>query len=1052
MPLPRVVRVKPIQIGEGGGASADDATKQKCCCCFIPPLLGLIVAGVVLLYLFAFPEKLSSNNRGGNTLVFDQFIVANNGPFSRDEPANITFRIFSTETINDEEMDFYEFDVACCNGASTRITWTALETGHTFDHFNLTACGRKGWCAFNWISPLDASVIYTTRSNITTYHLSSRTKLLSSRDIDHSKISDTNWYCDNTSFCTTESLPWSGLQVGDMLMSSFNESNLQTLFDLHDRDNFTSCATINRRIVEISGVSSGRLCFNTTDAAYDDAFDDMEIDLTNFLATAHVYKSHVVEPIEKSFSKAIQNDENERKMSLDIPLKASVDLSRMFWEHKVGLAVNLHGALQISGSILKTDSDTTASLLTTLLSTKISAKPYGEIQPSETLSIDLVEDTGKTFYVACIITPIPLCIQLRFVPKVKLEFATKFPISYECEAAAIVSGEVLLEASRVRGVSGKSTAAKLDAGQPRCNGFALSCSFAGKLVVQGGIQLSIGIPFVTKDFVESTISSDFGFFYNVESPPAKEAKCKCEDGEFSSTVLKIGLGDKIVWKSSLMGWATELALTVPHSFVDARTSCNKGTPIICRLCDTMSPTVAPTYSFTLSPTYLPTLRPTINPTLQASTEAPTTGKPDTASPTIQPTPFVSNVRVECSACSQCRNASHILVPALDDGFVAPFAFKKCAKLVSVELAEGVVIIGEGAFYDCTNLIEVLIPNTVSSIGTEAFSYTTLKSVSIPGSVSSIGDYAFFDCTELAVVNISHGVTTIGDYAFETCLKLESIVIPNSITHVGRNVFAHCEALSSVTLEPGLKRIGRAMFASCYSLKSVTIPSSVEQIDESAFSGCTSLISVTLEDGVSLIGDSMFRGCALTFIAIPSSVKKIGVGAFASCTTLQSIVIPNAVQSIGTSAFESCYSLQTAVIGSDVVSIGNRAFSSCSSLTSLLIPNGVRTIGNYAFSSCSKLQSVAIPSSVTYVGEGAFSYCSSMLSLTISNGVGAIGYHAFNSCSKLQSVAIPSSVTYVGEGAFGHCTSLYCVLWSREFTLKLRNEIFFDTKVSDLGWC
>ena len=160
----------------------------------------------------------------------------------------------------------------------------------------------------------------------------------------------------------------------------------------------------------------------------------------------------------------------------------------------------------------------------------------------------------------------------------------------------------------------------------------------------------------------------------------------------------------------------------------------------------------------------------------------------------------------------------------------------------------VTSIGERAFWNCTGLTSITIPDSVTSIGSSAFYQCTgLTSIIIPDSVTSIGNYAFQNCSSLISISIGNSVTSIGTYAFSGCTGLTSIIIPDSVTSIGNSAFQSCTGLTSITIPDSVTSIGDQAFAGCTGLTSATIGNSVTSIGSNAFNNCSSLRSIIIPD-------------------------------------------------------------------------------------------------------------------------------------------------------------------------------------------------------------
>ena len=208
---------------------------------------------------------------------------------------------------------------------------------------------------------------------------------------------------------------------------------------------------------------------------------------------------------------------------------------------------------------------------------------------------------------------------------------------------------------------------------------------------------------------------------------------------------------------------------------------------------------------------------------------------------------------------------------------------------TVVLSESLLEVDK-TFKMCRSLENITIPNSVTSIGEDAFYYCSkLKNITIPNSVTSIGNSAFSGCSKLASVVIPNSVTSIGELAFAACHDLTSITIPDSVVNIGDGAFSGCSKLTSVAIPDNVTRIENEVFYDCSKLTSVTIPNSVTSIGSYAFSWCTELASITIPDSVTSIEDKVFRRCSkLTNITIPNSVTSIGDYAFDGCTNLKTV--------------------------------------------------------------------------------------------------------------------------------------------------------------------
>ena len=370
-------------------------------------------------------------------------------------------------------------------------------------------------------------------------------------------------------------------------------------------------------------------------------------------------------------------------------------------------------------------------------------------------------------------------------------------------------------------------------------------------------------------------------------------------------------------------------------------------------------------------------------------------------------------------------------------------------------------IDDKAFYLCSGLTSITIPNSVTSIGSTVFmgcmGLTTVNfNATNCTSMGSSSSPVFFSCTNFSTLNIGSNVTTIPSYAFYGCRGLTSVTIPDLVTSIGIAAFCECTGLTSVTLGNSLTNIANGAFFGCSSLTSVTIPATVTSIGSSAFNGC-SLTSVNFNaNNCTSMGSSdypVFNNCEnIATVNIASNVTRIPAYAFKNCRGLTSVTIPDSVTSIGDLAFANCSGLTSVTfnatnctymgsysnpvfsgcsnfatlnIGANVTTIPSYAFNGCSGLTSFVIPDSVTNIGNYAFHDCTSLTSVTIPANVTFIEADAFKSCRGLTSVTFNaTNCTAVGTtSAFSFCTNIQTLTVGTNVTKIPNYAFMNCSAL-----------------------------
>ena len=349
------------------------------------------------------------------------------------------------------------------------------------------------------------------------------------------------------------------------------------------------------------------------------------------------------------------------------------------------------------------------------------------------------------------------------------------------------------------------------------------------------------------------------------------------------------------------------------------------------------------------------------------------------------------------------NGRGLIVFDKDITAISEYAFYNCTKLTSIKMPNSVTNIKEYAFYG-SKLNSVEISANTTTICEYAFYKTAITNVVIPNKVASIGAYAFYDCS-LSALTIGESVEVIGDYAFYST-NIKTITIPNNVSSIGANAFEQCSSLTSVIIGRNVTSIGLYAFRVCSNLTSVycnmVIPPTIGT--DTFYNTNTNLKIYVYDESCSayknkwaswsnkIVANGPIQDSAslptATITYKTSDANKLNIDLSKSFVVKEhtysggvgKVVVYGDKHSIADKQFYESSLLTSITIPDSVISIGDSAFYGCSSLSNITIGNGVVTISSKAFCQCVKLTSVTIPESVTYIGMSAFYGCSKLASV------------------------------------------------------------------------
>ena len=357
----------------------------------------------------------------------------------------------------------------------------------------------------------------------------------------------------------------------------------------------------------------------------------------------------------------------------------------------------------------------------------------------------------------------------------------------------------------------------------------------------------------------------------------------------------------------------------------------------------------------------------------------------------------------------CSDAD-IAIPPVHDGLpvtaVGSTVFTNNGRINSIYIPASVTNIYDSFVHGCSNLVRLTVSpkNPVYHSAGNCIIKTEEKKVIagcktsvIPddGSVTVIGEEAFYGCSGLESIVIPEGVTAIEESAFDEAFHLESISFPESLKYIGKSAFYNCFYLNvDLVIPDNVEYIGAKAFY-CTTVKSVSIGKGLNNYEAGAFSECREIVSITVdEDNETFysVGNCIVRsadgvlvqGSSASVIPEDGSIREIGDYAFCGMALAENLKIPDSVEKIGECAFKSIDGTKNVLLGAGVKTLGDYAFHLSYIIESITLNEGLLSIGENALSQIHGMSSITIPSTVNHIGLRAFQSDIALNSVTFAN--------------------------------------------------------------------
>lgn len=384
---------------------------------------------------------------------------------------------------------------------------------------------------------------------------------------------------------------------------------------------------------------------------------------------------------------------------------------------------------------------------------------------------------------------------------------------------------------------------------------------------------------------------------------------------------------------------------------------------------------------------------------------------------------------------------------------------KCGENLTWEFADGILTIsGTGDMYDysedylapwsehCVEITNVTISDGVTSIGSSAFCYCSVKSITLPFGLKHIGASAFFNCPNIQQIKIPDSVEHIDPYAFSFCKGLHTVQLPSSLTLISEELFAECDNLKNLSIPDTVTEIGANAFLRCTAFILEKLPAGIKSIGAAAFANCGNIESLALPGTLESIGEAAFNGTAIDKASFAGTPERwTAIGGDACCIAQDKIDFLEHTCDFGGSwqydtqkHWKQCSCNKTQNEGAHTGT--GKTCDVCGAVLSEALGSG--SIDGGLSWSLSRSGALTISGSGKMPDFSSAAYAApwgeqngKIQSAVIESGVQNISAGAFSGCTALEKVSISETVTQIDLNAFGGCTAL------SDFDVAAENETF-----------